>query len=54
MIPARQASLRARPGLIRWPVSISAAFSPPIRVSTVMVTTTVAETPPVLGSRSVG
>ncbi len=54
MIPARHASLRARPGLIRWPVSSWAAFNPPIRVSTVMVTTTVAETPPACGSRSVG
>ncbi len=54
MIPARHANLRARPGLIRWPVSSWAALSPPINVSRVIVTTTVAETPPACGSSSVG
>ena len=41
-------------GAVRCPVSSWAAFNPPIRVSTVMVTTTVAATPPACGSRSVG
>ena len=54
MIPARQASLLARPGLTRWPVSTPAACRPPMRVSRGMVTTTVAATPPVFGSRSTG
>ena len=54
MIPAPQASRRASPGE-RWPpVSNDAAFSPPRRVSRVMVTTTVAHTPPALPTEAAG
>ena len=50
MIPAPHAIFRARPAEIVSPVSSLAAVSPPSSDSSVMVTTTVAERPPVLGS----
>ena len=51
MRPASQAIRRASPGERRVPVSIVAAPSPPWRVSSGMVTTTVALSPPECGSR---
>ena len=53
MIPAWQASLRAQLAETWPPVSMQAAFRPPIRVARGMVTTTVAARPPAWGS-SVG
>ena len=54
MIPARQASRRASPGESRAPVSRDAAARPPRRDSRVMVTTTVAHTPPALPTEAAG
>ena len=56
MIPASQASLRrAWSAVIRSPVSNTAGVSlSPSRFSRVIVTTTVASTPPAWGSRSTG
>jgi hypothetical protein len=54
MIPAPQAHFRARPGEIRVPVSSWAARGPPSRVSSGIVTTTVAFTPPACGRWSAG
>ena len=54
MIPARQASRRASPAESRAPVSRDAAARPPMRASRVMVTTTVAHTPPALPHRGGG
>ena len=55
MIPASQASLRAWAAVIGSPVSNSAGvWLSPSRFSRVIVTTTVASTPPAWGSRSIG
>ncbi len=55
MIPASQASFLAWSAVIGSPVSNRAgAWLSPSRFSRVMVTTTVASTPPAWGSRSVG
>ena len=55
MIPASQASLRAWAAVIGSPVSNTAGvWLSPSRFSRVMVTTTVASTPPAWGSRSIG
>ena len=50
MTPAAQAMRRASPGERSQPVSMVAAWSPPRRVSRVMVTTTLAFSPPLVGS----
>jgi hypothetical protein len=54
MIPASHANLRDWVWEISAPVSKLAEARPPISVSTGMVTTTVAATPPALGRRSTG